>query len=102
MRRLTRFPMVLGSRSGEEDKYVLLANKDLRHKSLSRLFGKLTEKLTDRALIISDGALVDRRLQKKFRQAQFSFGDFEWGHVGFVGGGGRLTPISDVLRRGAA
>ena len=78
-----------------------LANKNLRHEPLSRLFDKLTQKLTDRALIISSGLLVDRRLKKKFREQQFSFGAFEWRHAGFIGGRGPLTPIWDVARRGA-
>jgi len=60
----------------------------------------LTEKLADRALIISDGSLVDRRLKDEFRKQQFSFGAFEWRHVGFIGGRNTLTPIWEVIRQG--
>jgi hypothetical protein len=77
-----------------------LANKNLHHEPLSRLFDKLTQKLADRALIISDGSLVARRLERKFRKEQFSFGAFEWRHVGFVGGRNHPTPIWDVSRHG--
>ena len=79
-----------------------LANKDLHHEPLSRLLNKLTRRLTNCALIISDGSLVDRCLEKKFREQQFVFGGFEWRHVGFIGGWcGRPTPIWDVVRQGA-
>jgi hypothetical protein len=75
-----------------------LANKKLDHRPLSRLFDKLTQKLADRALIISDGSLVDPRLKRRFRGQQFIFGSFEWKHAGFIGGHGSPTSIWEVAR----
>jgi hypothetical protein len=83
---------------GGFDTYFL-ANKNRHHEPLTRLFDKLSQKLRDRALIISDGSLVDQRLKKKSREQQFVFGDFEWRHAGFIGGRDPPTPIWDVVRR---
>ena len=79
-----------------------LANKKRRYEPLSRLFDKVSQKLVDRALIISGGVLVDRRLKRKLREQQFVFGTFEWMRVGSIGGRGRRTPIWEVVRLSAS
>ena len=78
-----------------------LANRKRRHEPLSCLFNKLTEKLTDRSLIISAGSNTNQSLRRKLRrQKQFAFGTFEWRHVDAIGG--RRTTIWEVVRIDAA
>jgi hypothetical protein len=88
-----------GDSPGEGGSNVyFLANKDSRHEPCGRLFDKLSKKLDDRALIITDGSNTRlKRLRAFHRQdiagpaaysaaakLAFVYGGFSWQCVGYM------------------
>ena len=94
---------------------VFLGNQKRRHEPLSNLFDKLTQKLADRALIISDGSNARAKFLAKFhntdvsgaeafavqRETLFSFGAFEWKCVGYANRRYGPTLVWEVKRHSA-
>jgi hypothetical protein len=89
-----------GDSPGEAGSNVrFLANQERRHEPLSRLYDKLSLKLADPALVVSDGSNARRRFLRKFhdseksaldayqchKKAQYRFGTFGWRCVGYLG-----------------
>jgi hypothetical protein len=89
-----------GDSPGEGGSNVyFLANKRCDHQPLSNLYDKLSDKLADQALIVSDGSNVDRGFLKQvqaknvsgveaydaLRDQNFTFGEFGWRCVGYMG-----------------
>ena len=87
-----------GDSPGEAGSNVFfLANRRRDHEPCSNLFDKLTTKLADRALVVSDGSNVQPSFLRKFhntgmsgaeafeklRHGEFSFGAFSWKCVGY-------------------
>ena len=93
-----------------------LANRKLDHEPLSNLFDKLTLRLADRALVISDGSnTCIKFLKAKFHNATTGaeaferlrheprpFGAFDWRCVGYVSKKNGPTLVWDVMRRGTS
>jgi hypothetical protein len=86
-----------GDSPGESGSNVyFLANKATRHPPCGRLFDKLSRKLADRSLVITDGSNTSIRRLKKFHNkttdgrtaygsvGRFSFGGFDWECVGYL------------------
>lgn len=80
---------------------------------LSNLYNKLSKKLSDQALIVSDGSNVRRRVLRGFhrksvsgaeaydalREQGFTFGEFRWRCAGYMGScGGSPTLVWHVAR----
>lgn len=66
-----------------------LANKRRDHEPLSNLWSKLSQRLADRAIIVSDGSLTDFKFLRNARKHEDisqipakEFGGFEWRCVG--------------------
>ena len=89
-----------GDSAGESGSNVyFLANLPSRYEPCARLFEKLSWCLTDKALIISDGSNACIRNVRKFhdsnldgcevferlREVNFTFGQFRWSCVGWLG-----------------
>jgi hypothetical protein len=93
-----------------------LANRRRDHEPCSNLFDKLAIKLSDRALIVSDGSNARIPFLKKFHRAeisgaeafeklrheQFSFGAFDWRCAGYLSRKYGPTLLWDVTLRGVS
>jgi hypothetical protein len=88
-----------GDSQGEGGSNVyFLANKKRDHEPVSNLFDKLSRKLADPAIVISDGSNAKPNFLKKFHRSQtsgaeayndlyklsFPFGQFDWKCVGYI------------------
>lgn len=79
---------------------VFLGNVRKRHPPLSNLWDKLSDKLADKAYIISDGSLCNipqlcQRPADEGGLEPFKYGDFAWAHIGRMtdGRGGRIWRV---------
>jgi hypothetical protein len=73
-----------------------LANRRKDHEPLSNLWDKLSQRLADRAIIVSDGSLTDFRFIHRAKQFTelaaipvTSFGGFEWRCIGVMADRGK-------------
>lgn len=103
-----------GDSPGEGGSNVyFLGNQLRRHEPLSNLFDKLTNKLADRALIVSDGSntcfgFLKKVLRKaiscadaydRLRERKIDRGAFSWRCVGFIGSRNGRTLVWQVTRQ---
>ena len=96
-RRFTNIRRPLLWREADRNVYFL-ANRPRTYDPCSNLFEKLSYRLADRALVVSDGsnALIRQLLRfhnsptdgrsawSAFRQHKFEYGDFHWSCVGWL------------------
>lgn len=91
-----------------------LANKEKCYEPCSNLYDKLSRRLADRALVISDGSNTSLKVLSRFYRAEmegsdayryhqengtnFTFGEFQWTCVGWLGKGYGPTLVWGLTR----
>jgi hypothetical protein len=103
-----------GDSVGESGSNVFfLGNRKCDHEPLSNLFNKLACKLSDHALVITDGSNARPKFLRKFhntetlgfgafselRKQHFSYGNFDWICVGYVEQRYGPTLVWDLTRQ---